>query len=108
VQRNHPEVAYRSCSECRTYQYNEKDGKRAEYPPNSGRFSPRIGPVPCETAKGCPKGHYNHPKELSERNRTFIQRYYEWKAVGVFPDDAIVRALSGYIYRVDVQSNGII
>ena len=49
---------------------------------------------PCETCPKIPKGRLAHPSsavELSDKNLMAYRHYKECKAVGQFPDDAIVR-----------------
>lgn len=47
---------------------------------------------PCRTREnGCPKGTPEEPKSLSDRNWKAWMHYLECRAVGHFPNDAIVR-----------------
>lgn len=99
----HPEWA-RSCTDCRTWMYNE-----------DGRQSMRAG-VPLRRPRGtltpchkCPKIPADAPRrawwaaagELSARNRQAYRHYRECRAVGVFPDDPIVRRNAALIRRVE-------
>jgi hypothetical protein len=86
----HRPVATRDCSDCLLHIYNEETGKREEF-----RGGPvkriKASPPPCRTAKGCAKGTPESPNTLSRKNLLAYEHYQECKAVGAFPDDAIVR-----------------
>lgn len=57
---------------------------------------------PCHySPKGCPKGTPETSKELSEKNMRAYRHYLECKAVGDFPQDAIVRRNAGIIRVVE-------
>ena len=62
-------------------------------------------PPPCRTNKGCPKGTPENPKSLTEDNEQCYQHYCECKAVGVFPDDPIVRRNAAVIEEVLRQTD---
>lgn len=99
-----PLVANRSCDHCRTFMYNEDTGKLALW---RGEKRPRLGKVPCDIAgKGCKKGHYSNPIELSTANKRFYTRYREWLTTNSFPDDEIVRTLSGCIGSLEGVHTG--
>lgn len=66
-----------------------------------GKPVPRTCDVPCDTSMGCPKGHYDQPKSLSERNQMAYQHYRECKAVNQFPEDYVVRRNAGLIAEVE-------
>lgn len=87
----HPLVAYRDCSHCQLYHYNEETGK--PYEGRAGGLAKRhLGcPPPCRTHTGCPKGTPEESKELSLRNCFALDHYRECKATGLFPDDPIVK-----------------
>ena len=85
---SHPNVAFRDCEHCKKWWYDEKTG---EIHKKNGRELPRPCPPPCETSAGCPKGHWKEPKTLNERNVMAYLHYRECRAVGSFPEDAIVR-----------------
>lgn len=58
-------------------------------------------PVPCDTAMGCPKGHYNDQKSLSARNAMAFIHYQECRATGIFPNDPVVRKNARLIRMVE-------
>lgn len=94
----HPEVAARSCADCRTWLYRDEPGKFGEVVTRGGsrvRRPARSGP-PCSwcpktesvpEADRCPETAV----ELADENWQAWQHYRECQAVGSFPDDAIVR-----------------
>lgn len=103
--RLHPEVAYRECSDCKKYLY-EEDGtmtRRVGLPVRR----PPSAPMPCG---GCPKQPRDVPpalrtpetaSEMSDKNREAYAHYLECRAVGSFPDDPIVRANAAAIRAVE-------
>lgn len=93
----HPEVAYRDCSHCRAWQYEENGQVKIHH----GKPLKRIGKVACELPKGCPKGTHENPIELTEENWEAYIHYQECRAVGVFPDDPIVRRNARIIRRIE-------
>ena len=85
----HPLVAYRSCEMCKAWQFDEDTGKIVQW---RGGPLKRIGKTPCESGpEKCPKGSPTAGRELSEKNWQAYDHYQESKAVGEFPNDAIVR-----------------
>lgn len=60
-------------------------------------------PPPCRTNQGCPKGTPENSKELSNKNRLAYDHYLQCKAIGKFPDDAIVYRNAGIIRRIEDQ-----
>lgn len=90
-----PSVALRDCRDCLLHTYDEKTGKRAEWPPGSGRpvKRPPKCPAPCRTRAGCPKGApagETGSKELSVKNLIAYRHHRTCRAVGRFPADATV------------------
>lgn len=84
----HPEVACRSCEDCKKWLY-DKDGRlamRGDKPMDR----PATIKVVCETAAGCPKGTPEKQVVLSRKNQTAYYHYRQCAAVGKFPDDGIV------------------
>lgn len=55
----------------------------------------------CRTPKGCPKGTPEKPKNLSAENRFCWQHYKECRAIGLFPDDAVVRRNAALIRELE-------
>jgi len=87
----HPQVAYRDCAVCQQYMFDEKTG-HMEVRRGKPSKRPANSLPPCRSkGVGCPKGTPEQPKTLSNKNRSAYQHYLECKAVGSFPDDAIVR-----------------
>lgn len=87
----HPEVAYRDCTDCEAFVYDEKTGKKLE---RQGKPVPRPRgtKAPCRLREnGCAKGTPENSRTLTEANWQAYQHYSECRAVGQFPDDPIVR-----------------
>ena len=81
---DHPQVAFRSCDDCRKYIYDDK----GEITLWRGEKALRNGAkVPCDTAKGCPKGHYDDPVELSDQNRRYYEYHSEIEIMGGIPEN---------------------
>jgi len=102
----HPEVALRDCADCQRHVYDEATGLRAEFPPRSGKPVPRPpgAPPPCRLrAGGCPKGSPEDSRALSARNLRAYAHYLECRAVGRFPDDAVVRRNAAIMHQVEQE-----
>lgn len=104
----HPEVAYRSCEDCKKYVYNHETGVKEEFPEGSGKPVLRIkgslppcamGPTAC--AKVSPEAEI----ELNERNKQAYLHYLECRAVGDFPDDPLVKYHAAIIRSVEDESD---
>jgi hypothetical protein len=106
----HPEVASRSCRDCQTYLYDDKPARgewggrltRGGQPVK--RLSLRLQPTPCRFCPKVPAGAEARPDnavELSERSLRALLHYRECKAVGRFPEDAIVYRNAGIIAAVE-------
>lgn len=96
---NHPEVATRSCQDCRAFVYNEETGERETY--HDGRPVKRAGKPPCEAPEGyCPKGHWENPIELTADNLKAYRHFRRCEAVGRFPEDESVEANATIIRSV--------
>ena len=114
----HPEVADRSCADCKIWQYDEKSVEIEIHPPQSGGPVKRIGKVPCETVIGCPKGSPTAGRELTFRNRDALAHYLECRAVGWTPEEqadqivrrnaTIIRAVLDEAERQEKQSNAML
>lgn len=77
----HPEVAYRSCDDCRRWFYDPKTGERRKS--RTGGYLKRQSEssLPCVSDE-CPKGDYKKPIESSlEIDRT-LTLYRHAKATG--------------------------
>lgn len=96
---DHPEVADRVCEVCILYMHNEKTGEilmKEGRDANGNEVKMKIErkgtKPPCEIkGKGCPKGHWSNPIELSRRNEQAYLFHKECQSVGRWPDDDIVR-----------------
>ena len=98
-----PQVAYRSCEDCLVYVYDEQTGLRAEHPRGSGQpvRRPQATFPPCGYGGDkCPKGSPTAGRELTERNAQAYRHDQECRAVGRFPEDAIVRRNAAIIAEV--------
>ena len=97
----HPEVAYRDCEDCKQWVYNEETGQRDE---KGGKPVPRYSGIkpPCGySSQGCAKGTPENSVGLTEQNTMAYQFIRECRAVGRFPDDAIVRHNAALIEEVE-------
>ena len=103
----HPEVAYRSCEDCKKYVYDHETGRKEEYPAGSGLPVLRLpGSLPpCHTGpSACAKVSPESKVELSERNQECYRHYLECRAVGSFPDDPVVRENAAVIRSIEDAS----
>jgi hypothetical protein len=71
----HPQVAFRDCQHCREFVYDETSGEPRKI---QGNCIPRVATTkpPCETQKGCHKGHWTNPIEVKEYHMRTL-RFYE-------------------------------
>lgn len=104
----------RPCALCERYDY-DKDGNVRRLPDGSPVPRPKIGnqsaPTPCQACAKPPKWAKEQGKdwkelrsladEMSDENRRAYQFYRECKAVGHFPDDAIVRWYAAIVRDVE-------
>jgi hypothetical protein len=98
----HPEVAWRDCNSCRIHQYDEDTGE-VELDRNTGeplRRAKGTSP-PCRYRRGCPKGTPEDQRALTNQNQRAWDHYRECRAVGVFPDDPIVRRHAALLRDVE-------
>lgn len=86
----HPFLTTLSCADCKTWwldpltgQVSKRGGRAQTRPPEAVLL--------CQTQQGCPKGAPEKPQTLSAKNQQALRHYYECRATGQFPDDAIVR-----------------
>lgn len=81
IELQHPEVAFRSCDDCRKWFYDEKTGK-----PRTSRDGSRLPRLKESTlacvADRCPKGHYSKPIQLSIADRVVLDLYRASRATG--------------------------
>jgi hypothetical protein len=100
----HPELP--SCLDCQRWIYDPLQGwKRSE---RGGVAMPRPQgmPTPCRTCPKIPAGERPHPSravELSDENYLAYLHYQRCKAVGRFPEDAIVERNAGILRTVEEQ-----
>jgi hypothetical protein len=96
-----PRLALRDCGDCQKHVYDERSGRRATHAGHPVARPPGTSP-PCRLEHiGCPKGTPELPKTLSQENLQTIRHYHECRAIGLFPDDPIVRRNASLIRRVE-------
>lgn len=94
----HPMLALRDCNHCLGHLYDETTGNPKQY---NGELVERLPTVPAPCRRGgCPKGTPENPKVLSPKNMMAYQHWKECKAVGQFPDDAVVRQNAAIIQEI--------
>lgn len=84
----HPRIARRSCESCQKLWYRQSDG--LVILDGLGQPMERVGPTPCRTNVGCPKGTPENQKTLTTANQWAFAHFLDCDAIGVFPDDPIV------------------
>jgi len=100
---SHPEVAFRSCEDCKRHVYDPKTGRR-HTDRNTGRplrRPPKARP-PCAACPKCRDDTEKTPEvggkvSLSPKNRRTLQCYYEQLAGGGVVTDPITRKNLGII-----------
>ena len=97
----HPAIANRNCHDCLKHVYNEETGQRENNRAGEPLKRTKASPPPCQTTKGCPKGTPDAPRNLTENNARCVDHYHECRAVGVFPDDAVVRRNAAVILQAE-------
>lgn len=102
----HPEVATRSCDDCKKWQYRP-DGTLMirGRPQDGGKPILRTTPTPCFE---CPKvpadateRSSEYAQEPSARSWKIYRHYRECRAVRQFPEDDLVRRHAGIIRRIE-------
>jgi hypothetical protein len=86
----HPKLARHSCAYCQEWWFDPLTGEttmRRGQPIKRPLYAKKL----CESPRGCPKGTPEDSKDLSPKNVQALNHYMECRAVGKFPDDAIVR-----------------
>lgn len=92
----HPRIAARNCGHCQLYVYDEATGEATSFRRPPGTFAPcRYG------VDRCPKGTPENSRQLSEKNQRAFGHYLQCKAVGRFPDDAVLHRNAGLIRMVE-------
>lgn len=97
----HPEVAWRDCESCQKFVYDEDTGQIVI---GRDRQPERRAPgclAPCRYRRGCPKGTPEAQLTLTSQNQQAWDHYRECRAVGEFPDDAIVRRHAALLHNVE-------
>lgn len=102
----HPDIASRACEYCIQYVHEDKPGHFGEVVIHRDKPLPRLKGMkpPCHWCEKIPEGEKPIPEnaaELSAQNFQAFQHYLECKAVGSFPNDAIVRRNAAIIRRVE-------
>ena len=104
----HPEVADRDCLTCQQFQFDDAGNIEIGRDGQPER-RPRGVLPPCRyTHKGCPKGTPENQRSLTEQNRECWDHYRECRAVGVFPDDPLVRHHAALIRDVEDECNRVL
>jgi len=86
----HPELARRDCGDCLEHVYDESTGRPALHLGRPVRRPEGTAP-PCRLPQvGCPKGTPEEPRTLTVQNQCAWLFDLECRAVGRYPDDAIV------------------
>lgn len=101
-----PHVACLDCRDCKKWLHDE-DWKPLQ---RHGKRVPRGStPTPCDdpNQQDCPKGHYDNPKTLSERNLMAYQYIKEGEAVGWrgVPVDSVVRRNAAIVREIEENSD---
>lgn len=97
---SNPMVAIRDCGHCQEWNYDEDTGLVKIHHGQPVKRIKRIGP-PCRGPAGCPKGTPENQRTLTNANANTYRHYRECRAVGVFPDDPIVRQNAVVILEVE-------
>ncbi len=92
----HPVLSARSCKVCEAYMHHDSPGQPPATEPakRGGRLLLRPSGkfAPCRyDATPCPKGTPEQSRMHNATNAAVWQHFQECDAVGVFPDDPIVR-----------------
>jgi len=85
--RDYPELARRSCDLCQKWWF-KTDGSVVH---SGGKPQLRQDKPPCRERVGCPKGTPENQRTLNKANAWAWKHFCECRAIGQFPDDAIVR-----------------
>ena len=101
----HPEVAYRSCEDCKRWIYDDKTGERRNLRTGEPMERPRGVPTPCLRCPKCTGVRRPNPTDgskatLSEKNMKTLALYYEHQAAPMLISDPIVRRNFGLIHRI--------
>lgn len=86
----HPGLLSLSCDDCRQFATNHETGEVMHLPNGQPQKRPSVIPVPCETPKGCPKGHWRNQSGLSKLGVKVWEHYWAMQAIGVSPKCPII------------------
>ena len=78
MEQSNPEVAFRNCSHCRKYIYDEETGEPRKI---QGELRERVKGPPCEIDQ-CKKGHWSDPIEVKKSDMEAIRLYQASQATG--------------------------
>lgn len=96
-----PGIAYRDCSHCLQFMYDEDTGEVIKNKAGEPVKRPRGNLPPCRIRGiGCDKGTPEEQRQLTDKNRMAYWHYLQCRAVNQFPDDAIVRRNAAVIREV--------
>ena len=102
---SHPAVATRDCSDCQRHIYDHASGQRLSDRHGQPIARPAGTFAPCHYGSNdfepCAKGSPEAGRDLSIRNQQAYLHYLECRAVGLFPDDAIVRRNAALIQHAE-------
>lgn len=101
----HPEVATRSCDDCKIWRYDEKTGQKQTHCGQEIRRFPGEQ-LPCQMTDElgescCPKISPDSDVALWPENEEAYEHYLLCKAVGRFPEDSIVERNAAIIAGVE-------
>lgn len=105
-----PWLVKTTCEQCRHWWYDPLTGRTAR-PDKEPIRRPQGIQTLCECGV-CPKGHYDNPVQLSERNAAAVRFHETCEATGTFPHDLRVRrnghiiAAARHAARSDEESDG--
>lgn len=104
----HPELLDRPCSDCTRHLYLDRGpgqfGPRLERPRGKPVPRPKGTRPPCEWCPKVPRGDPPRPEsaqELSPKNLQALLFHRQCRAVGRFPDDAIVRRNAALVDQIE-------
>lgn len=95
----YPHMVDRTCERCKEYQYNDKPNDMALEPvilaDTSYMKRPKGVPTPCSICPKLPRGKSPEPANAIEPTQKSLQAFWHYqkcRAVGRFPEDAVVES----------------